>query len=319
MYRVFANANYEFLRARNVAYKITLALIIPGLVLLAVRGMNESIDFTGGTLIQIQAQNPEVNTGTIRTALTDAGITGAEIQRFGGPTEFVVRAARVGEETSIEEVGAAVSAALTQAFGEGGFTVERTEAVSAKVGQELKTKALLAIFMSFGATMIYLWIRFEWRFGLAAIITTVHDIAATLAFISVFNLEVTLVIVAAVLTIVGYSLNDTIVVFDRVRENLKKYRRANIYDILNRSVNETLPRTVLTGVTTLSATLALLIFGSAIIQGFAAVMSFGIIIGTFSSIYIAAPILLLIEQRWPGADVKGARTITQARPEPAPR
>jgi preprotein translocase SecF subunit len=313
MIRIFANANYDFLAARKLAYILTAALVVPGLAVLAFRGLNESIEFTGGTLLQLTARDSAITTAGIRGALTGAGIGGAEIQTFGAANEFVIRArladAREVTEASTQETAAAVARALTGAFGAGSYVIERTEAVGPKVGGELRQKALLAVVLSFGATLIYLWFRFEWRFGVAAVLATAHDIIASVAFMSLLDLEITLVVVAAVLTILGYSLNDTIVVFDRVRENLHKYKRANLYEILNRSVNETLPRTLLTGVTTLVATVALLIFGAPVIRGFALMMTFGIIVGTFSSIYIASPVLLAIEGRWPGEDVKGAKTI----------
>lgn len=313
MLRIFANANYDFLAVRKVAYILTAAFVLPGLALLALRPLNESIEFTGGTLIQLHVTQADVRTADIRGALAAGGINDAEIQTFGAPNEFVIRTrlgprGAAGEETT-QEAAAAVSEALAAAFGSGSFDIARTEAVGPKVGGELRQKALLAIFLSFGATLIYLWFRFEWRFGIAAIVATAHDTIASIAFMSLLNLEITLIVVAAVLTIVGYSLNDTIVVFDRVRENLHKYKRQNLYEILNRSVNETLPRTLLTGVTTLLATLSLLIFGGEVIAGFATMMTFGIIVGTFSSIYIASPVLLAIERRWPGEDVRGAKTI----------
>jgi preprotein translocase SecF subunit len=188
------------------------------------------------------------------------------------------------------------------------YRIARREAVGPKVGRELQSKAIMAILFSFVVTLIYLAFRFEWRFGLAAVVATAHDIIATLAFISVMHLEVSLVVVGAVLTVVGYSLNDTIIIFDRVRENLRKYRRQNLYEILNLSINETLPRSVLTHGTTIATTLALLLLAGEVIRPFAWVMSFGIFTGTFSSIYIAAPVLLWIEKRWPGEDARGAKT-----------
>lgn len=313
MIRIFADANYDFLGYRKFAYWLAAALVLPGLVLLVARPLNESIEFTGGTLIQLHANDAAIQTPSIRQALDAAGVTGAEIQTFGAPNEFVIRArlSAVADTTAegAQRTGSVVDSVLTATFGASAYEIVRTEAVGPKVGGELRQRALLAILLSFGATMLYLWLRFEWRFGIAAVIATAHDTAASVAFMSLMNLEITLVVVAAVLTTVGYSLNDTIVVFDRVRENLRKYRRQNIYEILNRSVNETLPRTLLTGVTTLAATLALLILGSAVIQGFALMMTYGILIGTFSSIYIASPVLLAIERRWPGEDVRGAKTL----------
>src|SRR5205814_3978243 len=214
----------------------------------------------------------------------------------------------VTAEGTSEATAAAVDSALAHGLGAGQYSVGRTEAVGPKVGRELQGKAFLAIFFSFIVTLIYLAIRFEWRFGLAAVLATLHDILTTIAFIRYLNLEVSLVVVGAVLTMVGYSLNDTIIIFDRVRENLRKYRRQNLYEILNLSINETLPRSVLTHGTTIATTLALLILAGEVIRPFAWVMSFGIFTGTFSSIYIAAPVLLWIEKRWPGQDARGART-----------
>lgn len=320
MIRLFAGANYDFLAARKIAYSVSISVIVLGLLFLAVRPLNESIEFTGGTLVQVKVADPAImQTETMRSALDAAGLSGAEIQAFGtaGEGEYVIRA-RLGlegaaSEEATQETAAAVEKALTDAFGEGSYETVRTEAVGPKVGGELRQKALFAILMSFGATLIYLWFRFEWRFGIAAIVATAHDTGAAVAFMSLMNLEITLVVVAAVLTIVGYSLNDTIVVFDRVRENLRKYKRKNLYEILNRSINETLPRTLLTSVTTLAATVSLLVFGSEVIAGFAQMMTFGIVVGTFSSIYIASPILLAIERRWPGEDVRGAKVIPQKR------
>lgn len=313
MIRIFSNANYDFLGYRTFAYIVAASLMIPGMALLVIRPLNESIEFTGGTLIQIHALSDSIHTATIREALTRAGLPSAEIQTFGAPNEFVIRARlEASVDTSLagtQETATAVDGALTATFGADAYDIARTEAVGPKVGSELRQKALLAILLSFGATLLYLWMRFEWRFGVAAIVATAHDTAAAVAFMSLMNVEITLVVVAAVLTIVGYSLNDTIVVFDRVRENLHRYRRQNLLEVLNRSVNETLPRTLLTGVTTLSATLALLVLGPEVIHGFATMMTFGIIVGTFSSIYIASPVLLAIERRWPGEDVRGVKTI----------
>ena len=318
MLRFFGHAHYDFLGVRKLAYTVSIFVAVPGLLLFAVRGLNESIEFTGGSLIQLSATTSDVSTRSIRSALDAAGIVGAEITTFGAEDAFVIRA-RLGpdvdvSEQSTQQTGAAVDNALAQAFGPDAYTIERVEAVGPKVGGELRRKAVLAIIMSFGAVLVYLWLRFEWRFGVAAVLATVHDIILTLAFVSLMNLEVSLVVVAGMLLIVGYSLNDTIITFDRVRENLRKFKRSKLYEVLNRSVNETLPRTILTSTSTIGATVALLVFGGETIHGFAWVVTFGIVVGTFSSIFIASPVLLAIEQRWPGEDVRGARTIT-ATPE----
>jgi preprotein translocase subunit SecF len=322
MVRLFANAHYDFIGVRRRAYAISLAFIIPGLIWLLIAGLNYSIEFTGGTLAQIETTEA-VGTGAVRSALESNGVTGAEVQSFGSDRSYVVRARVTGatpEVTlSLEESTERVRTALAAGLGTGKYQIVRTEAVGPKVGRELQGRALIAILFSFVITLIYLAIRFEWRFGLAAIIATGHDILATIAFIKYLDLEVSLVVVAAVLTIVGYSLNDTVVIFDRVRENLHKFRRQNLYEILNLSINETLPRTILTGGTTILTALTLAFIAGEVIRPFSLVLAFGIIVGTFSSIFVASPILLWIEKRWPGEDVRGARVLTrsQGRSEPA--
>ena len=301
MLRLFANAKYDFIRVRRYAYAATALFILPGVLLLLVRGLNYSIEFTGGTLIQVESKG-KVDVAAIRSGLDREGIHGAEIQNFGAPNEFVVRArvAKPGTDANDTQATAnAVREALTNVLGAGDFTITRTEAVGPKVGGELRTKAFLAIFLSFFAVLAYLAYRFEWRFGLAAVIATAHDIVATIAFIAMLRLEVSLTVVAAVLSMVGYSLNDTIIIFDRVRENLRKGKKESFYETLNHSINETLPRSILTHATALAATLALLIFAGEVLRPFAWVMTFGIFTGTFSSVYIAAPVLLWIERKWP--------------------
>ena len=196
---------------------------------------------------------------------------------------------------------------LDQRFGKGSYTTVRTEAVGPRVGEELRRNALYAILASFVLTLIYLAVRFQLRFGLAAVLATAHDILTTLAFIKLMHLEISLTVIAAILTVIGYSLNDTIIIFDRVRENLKKQRKEPLYDVLNRSINETLPRSVLTHATTLAATLALLIFAGEVIRPFAWVMAWGIFTGTFSSIYVAGPVLLWLEHVWPRKEATAGR------------
>lgn len=309
MIRFFANANYDFIGVRKFAYAVTAALFAVSLVALVAFGLNYSIEFTGGTLVHVRAA-PGTEVAQLRGALDAQGLRGAEIQAFGVPGEFIIRArtAKAGSDAdNTQETANAVRGALDQVVGQGKYTVERTEAVGPKVGGELRTKALLAILYSFFAVLAYLAYRFEWRFGLAAVVATAHDIILTIGFISLLRLEVSLVVVGAVLSMVGYSLNDTIVIFDRVRENLHKYKRDHFADILNRSVNETLPRSVLTHGTTLASLLSLAIFGGEVIRPFALVMFFGVFTGTFSSIYIASPVLMWVEHKWPGAEARGVR------------
>jgi preprotein translocase subunit SecF len=320
MTRFFANANYDFIGVRKYAYALTAAIIVPGLVFLLIKGLNYSIEFTGGTLLQISAKQA-VDAGAVRTALDRQGIHGAEIQQFGAANEYVIRArvAKAGTDANDTQATATeVGKALDSVLGHGNYVIQRTEAVGPKVGGELRQKAFMAIFLSFFAVLAYLAYRFEWRFGLAAVIATAHDILATIAFIGVMRLEVSLVVVGAVLSMVGYSLNDTIIIFDRVRENLRKHKKATFAEILNRSINETLPRSILTHGTSLATLTALAIFGGEVIRPFALVMFFGVFTGTFSSIYIASPVLMAIEQRWPGPDVRGARTPAPKPGAPAP-
>src|SRR3954467_4602632 len=317
MLRLFGHANYDFIGVRRYAYIVTAAILLPGLLFLLITGLNYSIEFTGGTLLQIQSKKT-VNVAELRSGLDREGIPGAEIQNFGSENEYVIRAriAKPGTDANDTQATAgAVRIALDRVLGRGNYTVVRTEAVGPKVGGELRQKAFLAIFLSFFAVLAYLAYRFEWRFGLAALIATAHDILATIAFIGVMRLEVSLTIVAAVLSMVGYSLNDTIIIFDRVRADLKKYKKDRFETVLNRAINETLPRSVLTHGTTLATLIALAVFGGEVIRPFALVMFFGVFTGTFSSIYIASPVLMAIEQRWPGALARGHMGTTQA---PAP-
>ena len=305
--RLFANAKYDFLGRRKWAYGISIAFNVIGFVVLLFRGVNYSVEFTGGTLIQVETERP-ADVGALREALQTRGIEGAEIQTFGSDREIVVRArvAREGTDANdTQATGQAVAQALDATLGAGTYTILRTEAVGPKVGGELRQQAVLAILMSFIAVLAYLAYRFEWRFGVAAVVATAHDIVAALAFIGFARLEVSLFVVAGLLTIVGYSLNDTIVIFDRIRENLHRLKRESFEGILNRSINETLPRTFFTGTTALGSLMALSILGGDVVRPFALLMLFGVIVGTFSSIFIASPVLLAIEKRWPGPDARG--------------
>jgi preprotein translocase subunit SecF len=305
--RLFANANYDFLGQRRWAYGISLAFSVIGLAVLLFRGVNYSVEFTGGTLIQVETERP-ADVGELRNALQARGIEGAEIQTFGSDREIVIRArvAREGSDANDTQATAnAVGQALDATLGAGNYQIVRTEAVGPKVGSELRQQAVFAILMSFLAVLAYLAYRFEWRFGVAAVVATAHDIIAALAFIGFARLEVSLFVVAGLLTIVGYSLNDTIVIFDRIRENLHRSKREGFQSILNRSINETLPRTFFTGTTALGSLLALAILGGDVVRPFALLMLFGVIVGTFSSIFVASPVLLAIETRWPGPDARG--------------
>jgi preprotein translocase subunit SecF len=309
--RIFSEAHYPFIENRRKAYVFSGAVLLVAIAAMianvAVIGswQNYGVDFTGGSLVQVRFSVPMTDE-QLRTAL--GGVSAPPITRFGEENEFVIRAPVV-EAADVEAVSNEIQAQLEGAFGVGNLEVVRTELVGPKIGGELQQKAAFAIVFSFFLTLIYLAIRFELRFGFAAIIATVHDILITLGFLALFRVEIALPTVAAILTIVGYSLNDTIVVFDRIRENLGKKggRKENPAELVNRSINETLPRTVLTSGTTLAVLLALLILGGAVIRDFTLVLILGVLIGTYSSIFVASPALLEIQRRWGTGDAKEKR------------
>ena len=303
MLRILHDTKFDFIKWWRWAAGLTAGIIAIGLVSFLIRpGINESIEFTGGTLAHIEFNQP-TDAGRIRAAMDRAGLRGAEIQQFGSNTEYTIRAqdARdvAAQASGAEAVAERIQAALTSDYGANSYRLIRTESVGPRVGAELRRDAAIAMLLASLVTLVYLAIRFEWRFGVAAVLSTAHDVLITLAFIKLAHVEVSLTVVAAILTLLGYSGNDTIIIFDRVRENLKKDRKSSLYDLLNRSINETLPRSVMTHATTLAATLALLFFAGEVIRPFAVVMTFGIFVATFSSIYVASPLLLYIEQRWP--------------------
>jgi len=315
--RFFATANYQFIERRKTAYALSGAAILVSLAAMAFNvfsmgsWQNYGVDFTGGTLVQVGFESPDVTAGAVRSAL--GGARAPEIARFGEETEFVIRAP-LEEGKSIEDIAAEIETQLSASFGAGSFEIQRTELVGSKVGGELQQKAALAILFSFVLTLIYIAIRFEWRFGVAAIIATFHDMIITLGFLALFRVEIALPSVAAILTILGYSLNDTIIVFDRIRENLHKKgaKKRDPVELIDQSINETLPRTILTSGTTLVVLMALLLLGGAVIRDFTVVLILGIVVGTYSSIFVASPALLEIQKRYGVGD-----TEKKPRPEPA--
>jgi preprotein translocase subunit SecF len=320
MLRILHGTSYDFIKWWRTAAVATIAFIIVGFgSAIFSGGFPYSIEFTGGTLMQLEFQSPP-DVAKIRSTLESAGIKGAEITAFGSDREYTIRAqeaAQVAEQAAgAEKVANKIETALTAAFGAQAFKVARVESVGPRVGGELRRGAVIAILISFLVTLAYLAWRFEWRFGLAAVLATAHDILTTIAFIKLLHLEISLTVIAAILTVIGYSLNDTIIIFDRVRENLHKNRKMPFYDLLNISVNETLPRSILTHATTLAATLSMLVLSGDVIRPFAWVMSFGIFTGTFSSIYVASPILMWVENKYPRKNEAraGTRAAAAARP-----
>lgn len=307
--RIFQHANYPFLSWRRAGFGVlAVALLVTfgAMIRNAVdpnlgSWLNYGVDFTGGTIVQVEFDSP-TDVESIR-AVEGAGAW--EIYRYGSADEFIIRMATFAQGTD-QDASEVVAATLADEFGEGSFTIVRTEAVGPKVGAELQQKAVLAIILSLAATLAYLAYRFEWRFGLAAVVGASSVIVLSVGILAVLRTEISLGTVAALLTILGYSLNDTIVVFDRIRENLAGPSRGlNFEEIVDRSVNETLPRTVLTGVSTLGTLAALLIFGGPVIFDFALVLIIGILIGILATIFVAAPALFLIERRWPRRTQRG--------------
>lgn len=316
--RLFKDAHYRFIERRKPAYVLSAAVLLAGIVAMVVNifalgsWQNYGVDFTGGSLVQVHLEEEGIGAGALRAVLP----AGYEVTAFQGDNEFVIRAP-LQDEQDIDQVRAGIEERLAEAYGADAYQISRTELVGAKIGEELERNAALAILFSFLLTLVYLAIRFEWRFGMAAVVATVHDIMVTLGFLAIFRVEIALPTVAAILTIVGYSLNDTIVVFDRIRENLNKKgaRKEDPIDLINRSINETLPRTVLTSGTTLAVLGALVILGPAVILDFSIVLILGVLVGTYSSIFVASPALLEIQERW--GKGKGGRERRKRRPEPA--
>ena len=303
---LFHDAKYGFINMRRKAYVVSAAVLAVGMVAMVVNfaaigsWQNYGVDFLGGVLVQVRIDEPTTD-AELREAL--GGTDAPPITRFGEENEFVVRAP-VEEGVAIDDVATALAAQIAAAYGEDSFEIVRQESVGPKIGRELQGRAALAILFSFVLTLLYIAIRFEFRFGVASVIATTHDIFIVLGLLALFRVEIALPTVAALLTIVGYSLNDTIVVFDRIRENLNARggRREDPYKLVNRSINETLPRTVLTSGTTLGVLLALLVLGGAVIRDFTLVLILGVLIGTYSSIFIASPALLEIQKRYGAGD-----------------
>lgn len=292
---IFRNADFDFLGSRKRAYVVSGLLLAIGIGSLAVRGgLRYGVDFTGGTLMQVEFEE-QVTVGELREVMTGAGFGGAQLQGFGNVNEFLIRVQSLEGQTG-QEVQDAIEAALSDAYGQDGYNVLRVESVGPQVGEELQQKAAIAIGLSFLLTLVYLAFRFEWRFGIASIIATFHDIVLTFGFISVMDIEITLATVAAILTIVGYSLNDTIVVFDRIRENVKGGSGSDYHSVVNRSINQNLPRTFMTSMTTLVTLVALATVGGEVIRPFALVLVLGVVIGTYSSVFVASPALLEIHR-----------------------
>lgn len=284
------NVNWDFMGKRRLAMVLSLSLALISIVSFIARGFNFGIDFTGGILVEVQYHQP-VELDTVRDALEKGGFTKAVVQYFGTAHDVLIRVPP-GKEGHSAQVSTSILNALRQESGGNGVEQRRVEFVGPQVGDELATDGGLAILVALFGIFIYVMIRFEWRFALGAIVATLHDVVITVGLFSVTGLEFDLTVLAAVLAVIGYSVNDTVVVFDRIRENFRKMRKAEPVVAMNAAINQTLSRTTITSVVTLLAVLALLFFGGNLIRNFSIALVAGIIIGTFSSIYVASAIAL---------------------------
>ncbi|MBK5911762.1 protein translocase subunit SecF [Rhodothalassium salexigens] len=288
-----ADTHVNFLKARYVAYVLSALLIAASMALFFTRGLNLGIDFKGGITIEVGAEQP-IDIAAMRAVVNDQDVGDASIQAFGSANEALIRIARQPGEAEAQQAAVdRVKSALDDRFDN--LEWRRTEVVGPKISEELFRDGIMAMSLAVIAVLVYIWFRFEWQFGLGAVIALVHDVLLTIGFFSLTGLEFNLSIVAAILTIIGYSLNDTVVVYDRIRETIRRFRKMEMVELLNLSLNQTLSRTLMTSLTTLLALFALFFFGGAVIQGFTAAMIWGVFVGTYSSIFVAAPVLLVLK------------------------
>ena len=267
---------------------VSTLLITVSLILLIFKGLNFGIDFKGGTLIELRSNDTKINVANLRDKFNQMNLGDISVKKFGNDIDYLIKFENKNDKKNIIED---IKTNLEKSFGNN-FDFRRVENVGPKVSAELLKSGVIAISLSLAIMLFYIWIRFEWQFSLGAILALFHDVIVTLGVFSLFSLEINLSIIAAVLTIVGYSMNDTVVIFDRVRENLRKYSDIKIFELTNVSINETLSRTIITSVTTLLALLAIYFFGGEILKGFSLAMILGVVFGTYSSIYIANTVLV---------------------------
>ena len=276
-----------FNRYYNKFNILSVSLVIVSLLLLTFKGLNFGIDFKGGTLIELRSTDTKINVSSLRDNLNQMNLGDVSVKNFGNETDFLIKFENNENKNIIEEI----KKNLDKSFGNS-FNFRRVENVGPKVSAELLRSGVIAISVALFLMLVYIWIRFEWQCSLGAIVALFHDVIVTLGLFSLLGLEINLSIIAAVLTIVGYSMNDTVVIFDGVRENLRKYSDIKIFELTNISINETLSRTLITSVTTLLALLSIFFFGGEVLKGFSLAMIFGVIFGTYSSIYIANTVLV---------------------------
>lgn len=287
----------DFIGKRYIAFALSLLLVIGSLALVMTKGLNFGIDFTGGTLIEIRLEE-QPDLVEMRKSMAGLGIGSVSIQEFGEPTDVMIRLGQQeGGEDAQQQAIDKVRSALDERYGDDKVDYRRTEFVGPQVGEELKKAGFLAVLFSLAGILIYIWLRFEWQFGVASIVALVHDTALIVGLFALTQMEFNLATVAAILMIAGYSINDTVVVFDRIRETLRKYKKKPLPELFNMAINEMLSRTIMTSVTTLLALFSLWLFGGEVIRGFVDALLIGIVVGTYSSVFIAAPVLLFMNLR----------------------
>ena len=294
-----SKSSIDFLKGKYVAFITSIILILLSIGLFFLNGLNFGIDFKGGTLIEIETQN-KIEISEVRSSLNSLSLGDVQVQEFGSDKNLLIRIEQQqGGDQIQQNVLEIVKQKLMNDISET-INFRRTEVVGPKVSGELIQSGTIAILVAVFAMLIYIWLRFEWQFSLGAVIALLHDVILTVGVFCLTQLEFNLPIIAAILTIVGYSMNDTVVVYDRVRENLRKFRSKEITSLLNLSINETLSRTIVTSVTTLLALVSLYIFGGEVIKGFTFAMIWGVLVGTYSSIFVAAPLLtyLDVKREW---------------------
>lgn len=285
-----ANTTFDFVSRRRLAYPLSALLIILSIGAFLVQGLNFGIDFRGGILVEIKTEGP-ANVAELRATVGGLGLGEVQVQEFGAPDDVLIR---VQQQDGAEAEQLQAINILKDALGDQVAEYRRTEFVGPTVGAELISSAIWAVMLAIGAILIYIWFRFEWQFGVGAVIALTHDVITTIGLFAFTQLEFNLATVAAILTIAGYSINDTVVIYDRVREELRRYKKLDMPGVLNLAANRTLSRTFMTSVTTLIALVALAIFGGTIIRDFAYAMIWGVVIGTYSSVFIAVPVLLAL-------------------------
>ncbi len=295
-----------FMRYKDFAIGLSVVAMLASLALYMTRGLNYGVDFKGGSMIELKATNGKADVAALRDKLGQLGLGGVQIQEFGGPEDVLIR---IEEQPGGEAAQQVALSKVIESVGSG-YTQRRVEVVGPAVSSELRTTGIIAVVCGIFAIVAYVWFRFEWQFAAGAVVALVHDVLVTVGIFSLFQFEFDLSTVAALLTILGYSVNDTVVVSDRIRENLRKFKKMDLNELLNLSINETLSRTILTGCTALAVLIALYIFGGEVIRNFNFAMLLGVVIGTYSSIFIAAPLLgyLGVKRDWTDAAAKGAAT-----------